>query len=64
MQFERSAHLRLDAQGPLEVSAAGVAFATTTGDILEVSSCGPGTFRLPRLLDLHRDIHDICRRAY
>ncbi len=46
MQFERSAHLRLDAQGHLEVSAAGIAFATTTGDILEVSSCGPGTFRL------------------
>src|SRR5215831_2938457 len=44
--FDPSIYLRLDAQGSLGSSAAGVAFATSTGDVLEVANYGPGTFRL------------------
>ncbi len=46
MPFDRSAYLPLDAQGSLGVSASGVAFATSTGDVLDVSSYGEGVFRL------------------
>jgi alpha-D-xyloside xylohydrolase len=44
--FDPSVHLPLDAQGSLGASASGIAFATSTGDILEISSYGPGVFRL------------------
>ena len=44
--FDPSAHLPLDAQESLGASASGIAFATSTGDILEVSTYGPGIFRL------------------
>src|SRR5438093_6459081 len=44
--FDSSVYLPLDAQGSLGASASGIAFATSTGDILEVSSYGPGIFRL------------------
>ncbi len=38
--------LPLDAQGSLGASASGIAFATSTGDVLEVASYGPGVFRV------------------
>jgi len=44
--FDPTVHLALDAQGSLGTSASGVSFATSTGDVLEVSAYGPGVFRL------------------
>ena len=44
--FDPSVYLPLDAQGSLGASASGIAFATSTGDILELTSCGPGVFRV------------------
>jgi alpha-D-xyloside xylohydrolase len=44
--FDPTAYLRIDAQGSLGASASGVALATSTGDVLEVSSYGRGVFRL------------------
>jgi len=45
-QLDPSAFLPLDGQGSLGASASGIAFATTTGDILEAACYGPGVFRL------------------
>ena len=44
--FDPSVHLPLDALGSLGATASGIAFATTTGDILELSAWGPGVFRV------------------
>ena len=44
--FDPSAFLRLDAPQSLGASASGASFATSTGDILEVSCYGPGVFRV------------------
>src|SRR4030095_15452966 len=41
-----SAYLRIDAPHSLGTTASGASFATSTGDILEVSSYGPGIFRM------------------
>jgi alpha-D-xyloside xylohydrolase len=46
VHFDSAAFLRLDSPQRLETSATGAVFATSTGDILEVSCYGPGTFRL------------------
>jgi alpha-D-xyloside xylohydrolase len=46
VQIDPGAFLRLDGQGSLGATAAGVALATATGDVLEATCCGPGTFRL------------------
>ena len=46
MPFDPSAYLPLDARGSLGVSPSGIAFATSTGDVLELSSYGDGVFRL------------------
>jgi alpha-D-xyloside xylohydrolase len=46
MQLDSRAFLRLDALTSLGTSASGAAFATSTGDILEVTCHGAGTFRL------------------
>ena len=46
MQFDTTALVRLDALQSLDRSASGAAFATSTGDIFEVSCYGPGVFRL------------------
>ena len=46
MHFDSTAYLRLTAPSGLGASASGAAFATSTGDILEVSCFGPGVFRL------------------
>jgi len=46
VHFDPSAFLPLDGQGSLGATASGVAFATTTGDVLEVSSYGSGIFRV------------------
>ena len=46
MPFDAAAYLRLDAQQSLGASPSGIAFATSTGDVLEVSCYGPGVFRL------------------
>ena len=46
MTFDATAFLRLDALQSLGASASGASFATSTGDILEVSCYGPGVFRL------------------
>ena len=46
MTFDTTAYIRVDASGGLGASASGASFATSTGDILEVTSFGPGVFRL------------------
>lgn len=46
MHFDSTAFLRLDSPQSLGASASGAAFATSTGDVLEVSCYGPGVFRL------------------
>ncbi len=46
MHFDASSFLRLDAPQSLGASASGASFATSTGDILEVSCYGPSAFRL------------------
>jgi alpha-D-xyloside xylohydrolase len=46
MSFDSSAYIRLNAPNSLGTSASGAAFATSTGDVLEISSYGAGTFRL------------------
>ncbi len=46
MAIDPTAFIRLDALQSLGTSATGAAFATSTGDILEVTSLGPGTYRL------------------
>ncbi|HEY8242684.1 MAG: alpha-xylosidase [Vicinamibacteria bacterium] len=44
--IDPSAFLRLDAPNSLGSTATGASFATSTGDVLEVSCFGPGVFRL------------------
>jgi len=46
MTFETPAFIALDALQSVGTSATGAAFATSTGDIFEVSCHGPGVFRL------------------
>ncbi|HXX84861.1 MAG TPA: TIM-barrel domain-containing protein [Casimicrobiaceae bacterium] len=46
MTFDTTAYIRVDASGGLGAGASGASFATSTGDILEVASFGPGVFRL------------------
>jgi alpha-D-xyloside xylohydrolase len=46
MHFDSSAFVRLDSPQSLGASGSGASFATSTGDILEVSCYGPGVFRL------------------
>jgi len=46
MPFDPAGFLRLDALQSAGTSATGAAFATSTGDMLEVGSCGPGVIRL------------------
>jgi alpha-D-xyloside xylohydrolase len=50
---DSAAYLRLDALQPFGTTPSGASFATSTGDILEVTCHGPGIFRLrigPRTL--------------
>jgi len=46
MPFDVDAFLRIDALQRIGTSQSGAEFATSTGDILEVSCFGPGAFRL------------------
>jgi alpha-D-xyloside xylohydrolase len=46
VDFDTDAYLRVDAPDSLGASPSGIAFATSTGDLLEVSCCGAGVFRL------------------
>ncbi len=46
MPFDATSYLRLEAPHCIGSTSAGASFATSTGDILEVSSFGPGVFRL------------------
>jgi len=46
MQLDPTAYLRLEAPHSLGTSASGASFATSSGDILEVSGYGPGIFRM------------------
>ena len=46
MEFDAAEFLRVDARERVGVSGSGAEFATSTGDILEVSCYGPGVFRL------------------
>lgn len=46
MHFDASAFVRLDEPQSLGASGSGAAFATSTGDVLEVTCYGPGVFRL------------------
>jgi len=46
MPFDAGSYLRLDAPQCIGTSSAGASFATSTGDILEVSCFGAGIFRL------------------
>src|SRR5438874_7072465 len=53
MHLDPTAYLRIDAHQSIDTSVFGASFATSTGDILEVSSFGEGVFRLrmgPRTL--------------
>ena len=46
MLFDSQSFLRLDEPQSLGANASGAAFATTTGDIIEVTCFGPGVFRV------------------
>src|SRR5260221_1095891 len=46
MLLDPSAYLRLAVEGSLGSTATGASFATSTGDVLEVTAYGGGTFRL------------------
>src|SRR5206468_2097430 len=46
MPFDAGSYLRLDAPQCIGTTSAGASFATSTGDILEVSCFGAGIFRL------------------
>ncbi len=46
MPFDAAAFLRVDALQSVGTSASGAEFATSTGDIFEVTCFGPGVFRL------------------
>lgn len=46
LHFDPGNYLRLEEPRAIDTSAAGASFATSTGDILEVTSYGPGAFRL------------------
>ncbi len=46
MLLDPAAYLRLDALNSLGSTTTGVSFATSTGDLLEISCYGSGTFRL------------------
>jgi len=46
MTFDTTAFVRLDALQMFDKSASGASFTTSTGDILEASSYGPGVFRM------------------
>jgi alpha-D-xyloside xylohydrolase len=46
MQLDPTAYIRLNAPQRLGTSGSGGEFATSTGDVLEVASYGPGVFRL------------------
>lgn len=46
LHFEPANYLRIEEPRTIDTSAAGASFATSTGDILEVTSHGPGVFRL------------------
>ncbi len=51
--IDPAAYLRIDAMQSFATSPSGASFATSTGDILEVASHGPGVFRVrlgPRTL--------------
>jgi alpha-D-xyloside xylohydrolase len=53
MHLDPSAYLRIEAHQSIDASSFGASFATSSGDILEVSSFGDGVFRLrigPRTL--------------
>jgi len=46
MHLDPSTYLRVEKPQSLGASASGASFATSTGDILEVTAYGPGVFRL------------------
>ena len=46
MLLDPAAYLRLDVEGSLGSTSTGASFATSTGDMLEVTAYGGGTFRL------------------
>lgn len=46
MQLDPTAYIRLTAPNSLGSSASGAAFATSTGDVLEVACFGAGVFRM------------------
>lgn len=46
MHLDPTAYIRLAATNCLDTSASGAAFATSTGDVLEVTCFGPGVFRV------------------
>jgi alpha-D-xyloside xylohydrolase len=46
MRLDSSDYVPIDASSSLGASASGASFATSTGDMLEIGSFGPGIFRL------------------
>ncbi len=46
MRLDSGDYLRIDASSGLGATASGASFATSTGDMLEIVSFGPGIFRL------------------
>lgn len=63
MRLDSSAYLRIDASDSLGASASGASFATSTGDMLEITSFGPGIFRLRVGPDTRADYGLIAARA-
>jgi alpha-D-xyloside xylohydrolase len=46
MYYDPSHYMRIDAPKAIDVSGGGASFATSTGDVCEVTCYGPGVFRL------------------
>ena len=46
LHFDPTNYQRIEQPNAIETSAGGASFATSTGDLLEVTSFGPGIFRL------------------
>jgi alpha-D-xyloside xylohydrolase len=46
LHFDPANYLRLDDPNAIDTSGSGASFATSTGDVLEVTCFGPGVFRM------------------
>ncbi|HJU21060.1 MAG TPA: TIM-barrel domain-containing protein [Casimicrobiaceae bacterium] len=63
MQLDSADYLRLDVPHGLGTTASGAAFATSSGDVLDVECFGPGVFRLRVGPSTHADYGLVLARA-